>query len=243
MGFRHSLYRIVEHDYYNRFSASKVYDILMLAAIALGVFPLMFKTPYPVFRYFETAACAAFIFDYLAKWITADMKFGNRSIVSFLRYPFTPWAVLDLLTILPGLNMLGKAFVTLRIARLLKIVRVLRLLEHSRQIVLLVAVLKRESKVLWSVLMICLFYIFTTALIMFNTENSFDNFFDALYWATTALTTVGYGDICPQTDIGRLVSMLSSLFGVAIIALPSGIITAGYLEEIKQQARKRAKDK
>lgn len=90
--------------------------------------------------------------------------------------------------------------------------------------------------------MICLFYIFTTALIMFNTENSFDNFFDALYWATTALTTVGYGDICPQTDIGRLVSMLSSLFGVAIIALPSGIITAGYLEEIKQQARKRAKD-
>lgn len=203
----------------------------------------MFKTPYPVFRYFETAACAAFIFDYLAKWITADMKFGNRSIVSFLRYPFTPWAVLDLLTILPGLNMLGKAFVTLRIARLLKIVRVLRLLEHSRQIVLLVAVLKRESKVLWSVLMICLFYIFTTALIMFNTENSFDNFFDALYWATTALTTVGYGDICPQTDIGRLVSMLSSLFGVAIIALPSGIITAGYLEEIKQQARKRAKDK
>lgn len=210
----------------------------MLAAIALGVFPLMFKTQYPIFRYFETIACFIFIVDYLAKWITADIKFGKHSVAAFIKYPFTPWAILDLLTILPGLNLLGRAFVTLRIARLLKIVRILRLLEHSRQITLLIAVLKRESKVLWSVLIICIFYIFTTALIMFNTENSFDNFFDSLYWATTALTTVGYGDICPQTDIGRLVSMLSSLFGVAIIALPSGIITAGYLEEIKNNTLK-----
>lgn len=237
MEVRSKLYHLVEHDYDKGFSASKAYDMLMLAAIVLGVFPLMFKTPYPIFRYFESAACAAFIFDYLAKWITADFRFGGRGILAFIRYPFTPWAVLDMLTILPGLNLLGKAFVTLRIARLLKIIRVLRLLEHSRQIELLAAVLKRESKVLWSVLLICLFYIFTTALIMFNTENTFNNFFDSLYWATTALTTVGYGDICPQTDIGRLISMLSSLFGVAVIALPSGIITAGYLEEITQQAR------
>lgn len=239
MGARRTLYRLVEHDYGKGFSASRIYDMVMLAAIVLGVLPLMFKTSHALFRYFESAACAAFIFDYLAKWITADYKFGGRRLVAFVRYPFTPWAVLDLLTILPGLNLLGRAFVTLRIARLLKLARVLRLLEHSRQIELLAAVLKRESKVLWSVLLICLFYIFTTALIMFNTESTFDNFFDSLYWATTALTTVGYGDICPRTDIGRLISMLSSLFGVAVIALPSGIITAGYLEEIKQQARRK----
>ena len=55
----------------------------------------------------------------------------------------------------------------------------------------------------------------------------------ALYWATVTLTTVGYGDMIPVTDIGRLVSMLSSLFGVAIIALPSGVITASYLDELR----------
>ena len=83
-----------------------------------------------------------------------------------------------------------------------------------------------------------------TALIMFNAEphvnpvtgaTVFEDFFDALYWATVTLTTVGYGDLTPVTDIGRLVSMLSSLFGVAIIALPSGVITASYLEELRAQ--------
>jgi voltage-gated potassium channel len=68
-------------------------------------------------------------------------------------------------------------------------------------------------------------------------EATFSSFFDALYWATVTLTTVGYGDLCPVTDVGRVVSMLSSLFGVAIIALPSGVITASYLEELKSSKK------
>lgn len=233
---RRTLHTIVEHDCGKRLTASKVYDIIMLTAIVLGVFPLMFRTSYPIFRYFELYACAIFGFDYLAKWITADLESPGRSpLAAFVRYPFTWRAVIDLLTILPGLNLLSRAFVALRVPRLLKIARVLKLLEHSEQIALLVAVLRRERKVLFSVLMICVFYIFTTALVMFNTESTFENFFDSLYWATTALTTVGYGDICPRTDLGRLISMLSSLFGIAVIALPSGIITASYLEELRSR--------
>lgn len=62
--------------------------------------------------------------------------------------------------------------------------------------------------------------------------DSFGNFFDAIYWATVSLTTVGYGDIYPVTVIGRIVTMISSIFGIAIIALPSGIITAGFMDEL-----------
>ena len=62
-------------------------------------------------------------------------------------------------------------------------------------------------------------------------------FFDALYWATVTLTTVGYGDMIPVTDLGRCISMLSSLFGVAIIALPSGVITASYLDELRNMKK------
>lgn len=65
----------------------------------------------------------------------------------------------------------------------------------------------------------------------------FDTFFDALYWATTTLTTVGYGDVYPVSDFGRVVSMLSSLFGVAVIALPSGVITASYLDELRKNKK------
>ena len=70
---------------------------------------------------------------------------------------------------------------------------------------------------------------------------TFDNFFDALYWATVTLTTVGYGDVTPVTDIGRFISMVSSLFGVAIIALPSGVITAAYIEELRAQKNQEEK--
>ena len=106
---------------------------------------------------------------------------------------------------------------------------------------LFLSILYKERQVLSSVLVLALIYIFVTALILFNVEphvnpythqHTFHSFFDALYWATVTLTTVGYGDMCPVTDVGRFVSMLSSLFGVAVIALPSSVITARYLDEL-----------
>ena len=104
----------------------------------------------------------------------------------------------------------------------------------------------KERGVLLGVLGISIFYVFLTALIMFNAEphveSTFDTFFDALYWATVTLTTVGYGDVTPVTDLGRLVSMISSLFGVAIIALPSGVITASYLDELRAIKQKKGED-
>lgn len=105
------------------------------------------------------------------------------------------------------------------------------------------SILYKERQVLSSVLFLALLYIFVTALILFNVEPhinpytgqpTFRSFFDALYWVTVTLTTVGYGDMCPATDIGRFVSMLSSLFGIAVIALPSSVITASYLDELRK---------
>jgi voltage-gated potassium channel len=77
---------------------------------------------------------------------------------------------------------------------------------------------------------------------MFNVEEAvmFEDFFDALYWAATTLTTVGYGDIYPATDLGRFISMLSAILGVAIIALPSGVITASYLDELRESKKQEA---
>ena len=62
---------------------------------------------------------------------------------------------------------------------------------------------------------------------------SFENFYDAVYWACVSLTTMGYGDIYPVTAVGRFFTMISSFLGIAIVALPAGIITAGYMTEIE----------
>lgn len=111
--------------------------------------------------------------------------------------------------------------------------RVFKAFRYSRNIKLITNVLKRQRQALSLVAYFALAYIFVSALIVFNIEpESFDHFFDAIYWSTTTLTTIGYGDVFVRTDLGRLVTMISAFFGIAIVALPAGIITAGYMEEI-----------
>ncbi len=134
---------------------------------------------------------------------------------------------------------------------LLRILRIFKLFRYSDTLQVLGRVVRKEKGVLLTVLGIAVFYVFITALIMFNAEphinpvtgtSTFEDFFDALYWATVTLTTVGYGDLTPVTDIGRFVSMLSALFGVAIIALPSGVITASYMEELRSMKQKKEEE-
>ena len=229
---------------------SLVYDTLMLVAITASIVPLMFIEDNAVFRVIEQVTVTFFIIDYLLRWITADYRIEKKGL-SFVLYPFSGWAIIDLLSILPGLSLIGKGFKILRITRLLRIIRLFKFIRYTDKIQVLGRVVRREKNVLLTVLGIAVFYVFLTALIMFNAEPHvnpetgvvvFRDFFDALYWATVTLTTVGYGDMVPTTDIGRFVSMLSSLFGVAIIALPSGVITASYLEELRSLKQKKRKE-
>ena len=224
---------------------SYVYDIFMLAIILASIIPLTVIGEKPYFAILEIITTSVFIIDYILRWATADYKLNKRTL-SFVLYPFTPMAIVDLLSILPGFGVINQGFKIFRITRMLKILRIFKFLRYSDKISLFVRVLHKEKNVLLSVLGIAIFYVFLTALIMFNVQphvnpitgaQTFSNFFDALYWATVTLTTVGYGDLCPVTDVGRCVSMLSSLFGVAIIALPSGVITASYLDELRKPTK------
>ncbi|MDE7421277.1 MAG: ion transporter [Muribaculaceae bacterium] len=235
------IYNLINRDRKGMW-ASRLYDWYMLVMIIASIVPLMFIDDYPIFKVIEAVTVTAFIIDYVLRWYTSDLQL-KRGWKSYFIYPFTPMAIIDLLSILPGLNLINPEFKLLRLTRLLKIVRLLKIFRYSDKITIFMRVLKKEREVLFSVLLLALFYIFITALVMFNAEphinpntgsETFHSFFDALYWATVTLTTVGYGDLCPVTDIGRVVSMLSSLFGVAIIALPSGVITASYLEELRE---------
>ncbi len=113
--------------------------------------------------------------------------------------------------------------------------RVFKAFRYSKNLVRIINVIKNSKNALLAVCTLAVGYILISALIIFNVEgDSFESFFDALYWATVSLTTVGYGDIYPVTTAGRIITMISSLFGIAIVALPAGIITAGYLEELNK---------
>ena len=233
----------------NESSFSRLYDLVMLAAIVIGILPLMFREQLSIFLYFDLASGLCFLVDYLLRWITADLSSKHNRVVAFLVYPFTPMAIIDLLSILPTFNLLSPTFKVVRVSRLLKILRVIKIVRYYEPLEIILAVIRRQSKILWTVFSLAVFYIFITALIMFNAEEDinpetgrylFDTFFDAFYWAACTLTTVGYGDLYPISNVGRVISIISSMVGIAIIALPSGIVTAGYLDELK--SRKEAND-
>lgn len=224
-------------------SVSTAYDILMFICIILSIIPLMYTKYNVFFKTIETVTVIIFIIDYLMRWCTADYKLHGKWY-DFLIYPFTPMAIIDMLSILPVLNLINSGFKVMRMTRLFKILRLFKFIRYTDGLVTLRNVIRKEWKILSSVLILALFYVFLTALIMFNVEphinpetgeETFATFFDALYWSAITLTTVGYGDLCPVTDLGRCVSIVSSILGIAIIALPSGVITASYLDELRHK--------
>ena len=220
---------------------SAVYDAFMIVMIVLSLVPLLFKEQTPALAVFDHIAVVVFILDYLLRWSTADYKFGRPGLLSFLRYPFSPMAIIDLLSILPSLTVLNAGFKVLRMMRAMRVLRVLKAVRYSKSLRIIGDVLKEAKEPLIAVATLAIAYIFVSALVIFNAEpDSFRDFFEALYWATVLLTTVGFGDITPVTVIGRGVAMCSSIFGIAIVALPSAIITAGYMRQIGMQSKEEA---
>lgn len=240
---RKKIYEIIELDENNNL-LSKIYDRIMQAAIVVSIIPLMFCGHNAIFTTTESIVTILFVGDYLLRWTTADIRCGKKGIKAFIFYPFTLIAIIDLVTILPIISYVNDSLRILRIWRLLRILRIAKVFKYYEPLQIIMEVFRKKAPVLLTVVGFALFYIFVTALFMFNVEQSinpetgeifFDNFFDALYWSTCTLTTVGYGDIYPISDIGRVISMISALVGIAIIALPSGIITAGYMEELNER--------
>lgn len=217
---------------------STFYDLFMIVVIFVSLVPLAFKEDYPVFVIVDKTAMVIFIIDYLLRWLTADFKFQNKSITSFIRYPISLMAIIDLVSILPSLSIVSQGFKLLRVLRMIRALRVLRVfktMRYSKSFEIIGNVIRTSKKSLAAVCILAVGYIMVSALVVFNVEpDSFETFFDAVYWATVSLTTVGYGDIYPVSTLGRIITMISSVFGIAIVALPAGIITAGYMTEIEK---------
>ncbi len=226
--------------------ASHIYDIAMMLIIVVSVVPLAFKGTNALFSIIDKVSAGVFIIDYIFRWATADYKFGKKDAISFLRYPFSPMAIIDLISILPTVSSINGGFRLLKIFRLLRSFRVFRIfkaMRYSKNIRIIVDVLRKQKDSLTTVFMFAMAYILISALLIFNVEpETFETFFDAVYWATISLTTMGYGDIYPISTVGRVVTMLSSLVGIAVVALPASIITAGYMEAVNEDSDTEAKE-
>ena len=225
---------------------SQVYDCLMFVAIILGTVPLLFREYRTLFLYFDIFSGVIYIVDYVLRWITCDLRSEKPRWKAFLLYPFTPMAILDLLSILPTFELVSSSYRLAKSARLLKIFRFSKIVNYIGPLEIFITVIKKQWKLLLAVVLVALFDILITAIIIFQSEQEIDpvtgeyifkTFYDAFYWATITLTTVGYGDLSPVSDMGKTLSIISSLLGVGIIVMPSSIITAGYMQELNRRMK------
>lgn len=233
---RRKIYEIIDSPSHSL--PHRIYSGIIMAAVIISLIPLAFKEDYLLFYITDKITVGIFIIDYILRILVADIKLHKKGIKAFLTYPLKPLAVIDLLSILPSITPLHSTLKILKMVKFLKALRAIRLfrfIRYSKSVRIIRHVFRDQGKLLIMVGGIAAAYIGVTALILFNVEpETFPSFFDAIYCATVSLTPIGYGNIYPVSVIGRLVTMISSVAGLGIIALPTGIITAGCLHEINR---------
>lgn len=221
---------------YNILNKNAIYDTFMFTVIIMSIIPLAFVKQQSWMTLIDRITVIIFIVDYILRWFVAD-KLSNK-LNKFILYPLTPMAIIDLLSILPSITLLNSSFKLLKIFRLfrsLRLLKILKLVRYSKSITMICNVFKKQKETFITILVMAITYILVSALVIINVEpETFPTYFDALYWATISLTTVGYGDVYAVTTIGKIITMISSFLGIAVVVLPAGIITSGLMDELSK---------
>jgi len=222
--------------------AGKVFDVCLLIAISISVALVLIESIEPFdgagFRYFYAAEwCFTILF-------TIEYALRLWSLNKPVAYARSFFGIVDLLAILPtyiGLLVPGAHHLLLiRALRALRLFRIFKMLEYIEGANMLLRALWRSRQRI-IVFAFTIFLIVTVVgAVMYVVEGEdagYDSIPMAMYWAIVTITTVGYGDVVPQTWAGRMLASFVMLLGYAIIAIPTGIITAEVMDEIVTSRR------
>lgn len=194
------------------------------------------------FDLFEYVSVAVFSVEYLARaWsCTADPRYAHP-VWGRLRFLASPMALIDLVAILPTLLIV--THLDLRFMRALRLIRLARVAKLGRyseasNVMLRVLKAKREELLLTMSFLLVLALICASAMYFVEGSVQPDKFPDiptTMWWAIVTITTVGYGDVFPVTGWGRVIGIITTLLGLLMIALPTGVFGAAFVEEINRK--------
>jgi len=243
------LYHLVEKGEHG----SKInlwFDYSIMILILLNVIAIVLETVASIhshyniyFRAFEIFSVIIFTFEYLTRIYVSDLTHPTNSrLKSAMKFIFSGYGLIDLLAILPFyLPFIVK--LDLRFIRILRIMRFLRLLKINRysNSLNIIGEVFREKKADLAITGFLTFLILIIAsFLMYYVEgdvqhDKFPNIFACFWWAIATLTTVGYGDVYPITAMGKLISGFIAILGIGLVALPTGLVSAGFMEKINKK--------
>lgn len=211
--------------------AGRLFDVWLLLLIAASVLVVMLDSVQTInerhgtlFNVLEWSFTLAFTIEYIARLATVERP---------LRYARSFFGVIDLLAVLPTYLAFFfpelHALIDIRVLRLLRTFRILKLVAYVNEYRFLAAALRdsrRKILVFLSGVVMIIVSLSTLMYVVEGPENGFNSIPTSIYWGVTTLTTVGFGDIVPKTDLGRAIASVMMLLGWSILAVPTGIVTA-----------------
>ena len=214
-----------------------------VVAAAAATVEELYARYHDAFWYFEVVSVAIFTVEYLCRlWVCTahDSPFRDHPVKARLKFALGPYSLIDLLAILPFYLGLFVPTADFRFVRVFRLLRLLKLVRYSPALATLWRVLVNERRALSAALLIIVILLILSSTAMYYVEHDlqpdkFGSIPAAMWWAIATLTTVGYGDVVPVGAVGRMIGGLVMILGLAMFALPVGIIASGFATEIHRR--------
>ena len=223
------------------------FDLFIIGFVVLSVISVLLETVESVhyilameFAVLDSIAVAVFTTEYLMRMYSCveDPKY-KEAYAGRARYGFTPGAVIDALAVMPFfLEALLHHLFDLRFLRIFRMLRLLKLTRFSDATKLVWDGIKREAGTIGASFFVLLLVIILCGSLGYLLEHAaqpdkFESIPGAIYWSVITLSSVGYGDISPVTPMGRFITSLMALLGIALVAIPSGILSAAFTDQLR----------
>ena len=237
MKFKKKIFNFVENN--------KIFNYTIITLVIINIFAIILQSVKninlqfeKVFYIIESLSVFIFSIEYCLRVYSSTEKYQHR-----FQYILRPMAIIDLLAILPFfLPFLGLDLRFIRIFRIFRIFRIAKLIRYVSVLDLFKRVIIKEKDSLILTSMIMIVSIILSSVFIFYAENKaqpelFSSIPAAMWWSVVSLTTMGYGDMYPITLFGKFIASLMALIGIALIAMPTGIISAGFISEINKNKK------
>ena len=220
---------------------SRTFDIFIVIVILLNILTLILETftelegYMTIFKVVEAVTIMIFCVEYVLRIWTAEYLYPKLSKKkAVLRFLISYDGIVDLLTILPFFFLSG--FAVFRLLRVVRIFHLFRINAHDDSFSVITRVLMDKKNQIFSSVFIILVLMLASSLCMYSVEQTaqpeaFENALSGLWWTVATIFTVGYGDIYPITFLGRFLAVVITFLGVGAVAIPTGIISAGFVEQ------------